>query len=340
MDKKPEEGIGYRATFEVMPEVALKGMDAAVIKRPVVEIAESDIDGMIDKLRAQRTTWAEVERAAEDGDQVTIDFKGYIDGELFEGGSANDVPLVLGSGRMIEGFEEGLVGAKARESRTLDLKFPDDYQTANLAGKAAKFEVEITKVSKPELPEVDEEFIKVFGASEGGIEAFRKDISTNMERELEQRVSAKVKGQAMAALLESNALEVPKVLVEQEADALKNRAEAQINANTGGQGGRELERDIFMDEAQRRVALGLIMSEVVKEGEIELDADRVRAKVEKIAADYESSEDVVKHYYSNKEELNQIQNLVLEEQVVDWVLDRVKVEEEPTSFAALTEGDS
>ncbi len=336
MDKAPEEGIGYRATFEVMPEITLKEMGDAVIKRPVVEITESDIDEMIDKLRAQRQTWSEVERAAEDGDQVRINFKGYIDDEPFEGGSAEDVPLVLGSGRMIEGFEEGLVGAKANENRTLNLKFPDDYQAAHLAGKAARFEVEITQVSKPELPEVDEEFIKMFGVSEGGIEAFRKDVRANMERELGQRIDARVKEQAMEALLKANEIEVPRVLVEQEADALKKRAEAQMNAGAPGQSDRELDREIFMDEAKRRVALGLIMTEVVKEGEIEVDADQVREKVEQIAADYESPEEVVKYYYGNKDQLAQVENLVLEEKVVDWVLDRVKVEEEPATFAALT----
>ncbi|HEC16297.1 MAG TPA: trigger factor [Sedimenticola sp.] len=336
MDKAPEEGIGYRATFEVMPEITLKEMGDAVIKRPVVEITESDIDEMIDKLRAQRQTWSEVERAAEDGDQVRINFKGYIDDEPFEGGSAEDVPLVLGSGRMIEGFEEGLAGAKANENRTLNLKFPDDYQAAHLAGKAARFEVEITQVSKPELPEVDEEFIKMFGVSEGGIEAFRKDVRANMERELGQRIDARVKEQAMEALLKANEIEVPRVLVEQEADALKKRAEAQMNAGAPGQSDRELDREIFMDEAKRRVALGLIMTEVVKEGEIEVDADQVREKVEQIAADYESPEEVVKYYYGNKDQLAQVENLVLEEKVVDWVLDRVKVEEEPATFAALT----
>jgi trigger factor len=336
MDKAPEEGIGYTATFEVMPKVVLKEMGELTIKRPVAEITQEDIDKMIDNLRKQRVEWTDVEREAQNDDRVTINFKGSIDGELFEGGSANDVPLVLGSGRMIAGFEQGLIGAKAGESRTLELTFPEDYQSEELAGKPASFEVEVTKVAEPKLPEVDEEFAKLFGASEAGVDGLLKDVRTNLERELERRIQAKVKDQAMKALLEANKLEVPKVLIEQEADELKQKALASLGQG-GAQADLQLPRELFLEDAERRVALGLIIGEVVRENKMEIDTGRVRSKIEQFAADYETPEDVVKWYYGNREQLAQVENLVLEEQVMDWVLEQVKVEEEPTTFAALTE---
>lgn len=335
-DKDPAEGFGYTATFEVMPTVELKDMSEATIQRPVAEISDEDVDKMIDNLRKQRIEWEEVERGAANDDRVIINFKGSIDGELFEGGSADDVPLVLGTGRMIEGFEEGLVGSKAGDKLTLDLTFPEDYQSEALAGKAATFDIELVTVSAPKLPEVDDEFAKLFGTSEGGVEALRKDVGTNLERELERRVQAKVKDQAMKALLDVHELEVPKVLIEQEAAELKKKALANLT-QSGQQADLELPQELFMEEAQRRVALGLIIGEVVRGNNMEIDADRVRKKVEQFAADYESPEEVINWYYGNKEQLSQIENLVLEEQVVDWVLEQVKVEQEQTSFSELAE---
>jgi len=338
LEKEIEDGFGYTATFEIMPEITLNEMSDITIKRPVARVEESDIDEMVEKLRTQRATWTTVDRAAEDGDQITINFKGYIDGELFDGGSADDVPLKLGSGQMIEGFESGLLGIKAGESRTLELTFPEDYQAANLAGKEAKFEVEATKIAISELPEVDEEFAKMFSAS-GNIADLRSDIRSNMERELELRVSSSVKEQAMQALLDANNIEVPVALVEDEAAGLKKQAEAEMaNGATGSDVKQELPLTLFMDNAKRRVSLGLIIGEVIKTNNLEVDADRLKAKIEQIAADYEDPKTVVDWYYNNKEQLSQLENVVLEEQVVDWVLDQVKVEEEQASFAGLTSG--
>jgi len=336
--KSPEDGFGYTATFEVMPEVALKEMADVTIKRPAARVEETDIDEMVEKLRMQRAAWTEVDRAAEDGDQIMINFKGYIDDEQFEGGSADNVPLKLGSGQMIDGFESGLMGIKAGESRTLELSFPEDYQAANLAGKDAKFEVEATKVSISELPEVDEEFAKMFSPT-GDIVGLRGEIRANMERELDSRVNASVKEQAMQALLDTNDLEVPTALIEEEAEGLRKRAEAEMAGNAGaGNQKQEFPLEIFMDNAKRRVTLGLIIGEVIKANNIEVDADRLKEKVEQIAADYEDPKTVVDWYYNNKEQLNQLENVVLEEQVVDWVLNQAKIEEEQTSFAGLTSG--
>ncbi len=338
LEKEIEDGFAYTATFEVMPEIALNEMSDITIKRPVARVEESDIDEMVEKLRTQRATWTAVDRAAEDGDQITINFKGYIEGELFDGGSADDVPLKLGSGQMIEGFEAGLLGIKAGESRTLELTFPEDYQAANLAGKEAKFEVEAIKIAISELPEIDEEFAKMFSAS-GNIADLRNDIRSNMERELESRISSSVKEQAMQALLDANNIEVPAALLEDEAAGLKKKAEAEMaNDSTESNAKQVLPLELFMDNAKRRVSLGLIMSEVIKANNIEVDAERLKAKIEQIAADYEDPKTVVDWYYNNEEQLSQLENVVLEEQVVDWVLDQVKVEEEQTSFAGLTSG--
>ncbi len=334
LEKDPGEGMAYTAVFEVMPEIKLSDLSGVSIKRPKVEVTDQDLQQMIEKLRKQRITWGEVERAAENGDQVTINFKGFIDDEAFPGGSADDVPLVLGSGSMIEGFEDGLIGAAAGDSRSLELKFPDEYRVANLAGKPARFEVEVTKVSEPVLPEVDEEFAKAFGVAEGGMEAFEKEIRSNMEREADGKVRNALKQQAMDALLEQNSIEIPQAMVKQEAQALLEQTRANL-AQSGHKSNMELPVDLFEDQAKRRVSLGLLIAEVVKANEIKLDEERVRARVEEVAQSYEQPQEVIDYYYSNQQQLAALQNLVMEEQVVDWVLEQAQVEDEPTSFDAL-----
>ncbi len=338
LEKSPQEGFGYTATFEVMPEVTLKEMTDVTIKRPVARVEESDIDEMVEKLRMQRAAWVEVDRPAEDGDQIIINFKGYIDDQPFDGGSADGVPLRLGADQMIDGFEAGLVGIQAGESRTLELTFPENYQVEKLAGKDVRFEVEAVKVSVSELPEADESFAKIFSPT-GNMAGLRGEIRANMERELKLRIDARVKEQAMQALLDANALEVPTALVEEEAAELKKQAQAELAENAAaGSPQQDLPLELFMENAKRRVSLGLIIAEVIKANDIQVDEDRLKAKVEQIAADYEDPKAVVDWYYNHEEQLNQLKNVVLEEQVVDWVLEQVKVEDEQTSFAGLTSG--
>jgi trigger factor len=334
LEKGDNEGMGYVAVFEVMPEVQLKELDGLTITRPVVEVTDEDLEAMIQKLRKQRTSWIEVDREARVDDQVTIDFKGYIDDEAFEGGSAEGVPLVLGSNAMIEGFEEGLVGAKAGDHRTLDLAFPEDYRVEKLAGKDAKFEVTITKVAKPVIPELDEAFAKAFGVAEGGVDALYKEIRSNMERELTQKIQSLVKEQAMEGLLKTHDLEVPKALIDQEAKTLLSQAKDNM-AQSGQSSNMELPVSLFEDQAKRRVSLGLIVSEIVRSNDIRVDPDRVRAKVEEFAQSYEDAQEVINYYYSNKNQLASVENVVLEDQVVDWVLDHAKVEESESGFDQL-----
>ncbi|MES9958900.1 MAG: trigger factor [Sedimenticola sp.] len=334
LEKDADQGMGYIATFEVMPEITLQDISDKEIKRPVAEVTDEDFAAMMDKLRNQRTTWNDVDRAAQDGDQVTIDFVGKVDGEAFEGGTANSVPLVLGSNSMIEGFESGLVGAAADEERNLDLQFPEDYRVDSLAGKAATFEVKVTKVAEPVLPEVDDEFAKAFGIAEGGVEALNKEIRSNMERELEDKIRNSLKDQAMEVLLEANPIDVPAVLVKQEAEALLQQMRANM-AQQGHNSEMDIPVNLFEDQAKRRVTLGLVIGEVIKENNIELDADRVRERVEQFAQSYEKPQEVIDYYYGNKQQLAAIENVVLEDQVVDWVLDQAKVEDAPAAFAEL-----
>jgi trigger factor len=331
LDKEPGEGMAYTAVFEVLPEIELSDLSGVTIKRPKVEVSEQNLEEMIEKLRKQRVTWNDVERSAETGDRVTINFKGYIDGELFEGGSAEQAPLILGSNSMIEGFEEGLVGAAKGDNRTLEVTFPEGYRAENLAGKPATFEVEVTAVAEPVLPEVDDEFIKPYGVSEGGVDAFKVEIRSNMVREAEEKIRNQLKQQAMDALLEKNAIDIPQAMVQQEAQALLEQTKANM-AQSGHSSDIELPMDLFEDQAKRRVSLGLLIAEVVKANDIQLDEERVRARVEEVAQGYEQPQEVIDYYYSNQQQLAGMQNLVLEEQVVDWVLEQAQVEDKDTPF--------
>jgi len=337
---EPVEGdsggdFGFTAVFEVMPEIELNDISDVQIQRPTAEVTDDDLEQMIEKLRKQRSTWADVERGAKTEDQVTINFKGFIDGEAFEGGSADGVPLVLGSNSMIEGFEEGLVGATSGETRTLELKFPENYGAGKLAGKPATFEVEVVKVAEPVLPELDDEFITAFGVAEGGVDALKKEVRSNMERELNDKIRDILKAKAMDALLEANPITVPQSIVMQEAQALKDQTKANME-QSGQSSTMDLPLNLFEDQAKRRVSLGLIVADVIKQNEIKLDEERVQSKIEQLAQSYEKPEEVIEFYKSNQEHMAAIQNVVLEDQVVDWVLDNAKVEEVTSGFDDIT----
>ena len=337
IELKDAEGgaLGYVATFEVMPEVSLNDLSGAMVKRPTARVEEADVDTMIDSLRRQRTNWVEVDRPAQDGDTAQISFKGSIDGEVFPGGSADHVPLMLGSGSMIPGFEAGLVGAAKGEVRTLDLTFPADYRVASLAGKAAVFEVTVHRVNEPRLPELDAEFVKSFGVADGTVESLRADVRSNMDRELEQRLEAALKERAMNLLMERNPLDIPAGMVADEARRLQEQARGEM-ARAGHSSALELPLSLFEEQARRRVWLGLLVGEVIRSKGLKVDNDRVRRKIERLAESYEDPQDVVNWYYGNREALRPVENLVLEDQVADWVLSEVQVGDEPTTFAAMT----
>lgn len=323
--------LEFVATFEVMPEVEPASLEGVSVEKLVAEISDEDLDKMLQTLCKQRTEWKAVERGAENDDRINIDFTGTLAGVAFEGGSAQEFPLVLGGKRMIDGFEEGLLGKKAGEEFTLELKFPEDYGQENLAGKDVQFAIKVNKVEAPEVPELNEELAKSFGVADGSVEALRKEVRENMEREMKARIAANNKQAVMDRIYEINELEIPQALIEQESRAMVEQMRAQMHIPAGKQEP-NLDPSLFSEQAKRRVALGLILSKLVHTNDLKVEADTLKSKVEEIAASYEKPEEVVKWYYGDRSRLAEVESLVLEDCVVDWVLDNVKVEEKKVNF--------
>ncbi|MEN8640575.1 trigger factor [Pseudomonas sichuanensis] len=321
--------LEFVAIFEVFPEFTVSGLESISVERLSAEVADADLDKMLDVLRKQNTRFEAVERAAQNDDQVNIDFVGKIDGEAFAGGSAKGTQLVLGSGRMIPGFEEGLVGAKAGEERVVNVTFPEDYQNLDLAGKAAEFTITVNSVSAPQLPELNEEFFAQFGIKESTLEGFRAEVRKNMERELRQAIKTKVKNQVMDGLLAANPIEVPKALLENEVNRLRVQAVQQFGGNIKPD---QLPAELFEEQAKRRVVLGLIVAEVVKQFELKPDDAKVREMIEEMASAYQEPEQVIAWYYKNDQQLNEVRSVVLEEQVVDTVLQKATVTDKSVSY--------
>ncbi|MGD8176601.1 trigger factor [Marinimicrobium sp. ARAG 43.8] len=333
--KQFEEGkdLEYVATFEVYPSVELGDFSGFEITRYKADVSAEDVDKMIDVLREHQAGWKEVDRAAQDGDQVNIDFVGTRDGVEFEGGSAKGQNLVLGSGSMIPGFEAGIEGLKAGEEKTLELTFPEDYQAEDLRGAKVEFKVTVNAVSEKELPELDKEFYAKFGVEKGGKPQFRKEVKANMTRELKNAVRNKVKTQVMDALLESHKPDLPKALVDSEIETLRQQMLQRFGGQQQNFDVKSLLPDnMFEEEAQRRVALGLVVGEIVKQHDIKVDSDRVRELVEEMASTYEEPEAVVNYYYENRQLLASVESAALEDQVVDFVLDKAKVTDESASY--------
>jgi trigger factor len=315
----------YTATFEVYPEVALSPISDLSIEKIEATVDGGDVDKMIEVLRKQKMDWVEVDRASADGDRISIDFVGTVDGEKFDGGSANDMPMVLGAGQMIPGFEEKLTGLKASDETTFKVPFPEDYAAKELAGKEAEFAVTVKKVEEPKLPEIDEEFAKAFGVESGDTEQLMSDIKANMERELDRKLRTVLKGNVMDALVAANPLDVPAAIVEQEAETLKKQTEVQTPGST-------LTVDAFMDDAKRRVQLGLILAEVAKMSSLNIDADMIKARIEEMAQDYDDPDEFVRYYMGNQELLSGVQTLVMEDKVVDWIVDQASVSTKNSTF--------
>lgn len=321
--------LEYIATFEVFPEIDVAGFETIEVERLQSDVADADLDKMLDVLRKQNISYVDADRAAQNDDQVVIDFVGKKDGEAFAGGSAKGTQLVLGSGRMIPGFEDGLVGAKAGEERVLNLSFPEEYHNKDLAGQAVEFTVTVTNVQAPQLPELNEEFFAQFGISEGGEAGFREEVRKNMQRELKQAIKTKVKNQVMDGLLAANAIEVPKAAIESEVNRLRQQAVQQFG---GGLQADQLPAELFEEQAKRRVSLGLIVAEVVKKFDLKPDEARVKAMIEELAGAYQEPEQVVSWYYKNEQQMNEVRSVVLEEQVVDTVLEKAKVTDKQVSY--------
>lgn len=326
--KNLEDGadLEFVAKVEIYPEITLADASTISVNRIEAEVTDADVDTMLETLRKQNAEWSVVDREANDGDQVTIDFVGYLGDEAFEGGAAEGHKLVLGSNTMIPGFESGIIGGKAGEERTISVTFPENYQAENLKGKEASFKITVSEVAEQVLPELNDEFVEKFGLQESTIEALRDEVRKNMERELNQAVKAKLKNSLFDGLLSINELEVPSALVGQEVDALRQRAAQQFGAQQGFDAS-QLPAELFQDEATKRAKLGLLISEVIKQYDLKVDDDRVRAFLEDMAQAYQEPQQVIDFYLKNKEQLAQVQSAVLEEQVVDKLLESAQVTE-------------
>jgi trigger factor len=324
--------LKYRAVFEIFPQVELKGLDSIEITRPTSEVTAADIDAMIDNLRQQRPVFSAVEREAQDTDRVTIDFVGTIDGTPFDGGEGEQVPVVLGAGRMLADFESGIKGMKAGEQKTIDVSFPENYGAAEVAGKTAQFAITVHKVEERKLPELDDEFCRSFGVDEGGIEQLRKEVEDNMRRELADAVHARVKQQVLDALIAANPLEVPKALVDAQVRELQVEAGRRMGAKDVSQ---LPPAETFAEPAKRRVTLGLLINEAIKQSGLQVDQERVQERLEELAQQFPEPEKALQTYRSNPQIRRQIESSVLEDQAIAWIAERAKVTEQPSTFKEL-----
>ena len=323
--------LEFVAKVEVYPTIELADASKIEVNRVVADVTEADVDTMLETLRKQNAEWSAVEREAKDGDQVTIDFEGFLGEEAFEGGAAQGHKLVLGSNSMIPGFEEGIVGIKAGEERTITVTFPESYQAEHLAGKEASFKITAHEVAEQVLPELNDEFASKFGLETADLASLRAEVQKNMERELSQAVKAKLKNSLFDQLLALNPVDVPASLVEQEVNGLRQQAARQFG-NMEGFDPSQLPAELFSEEATKRAKIGLLISEVIQKNELKVEDDRVRAFLEDMAQAYQEPQQVVEFYLNNKEQLAQVQSAVLEEQVVDKLLESAQITEVALSY--------
>ena len=326
------QDLVFTATFEIYPEVTLQGLDKVVVEKPQVEVKDEDVAEMLETLRKQQSTWTDADVAAEDGTRATINFVGSIDGELFEGGKADNFPLEMGQGRMIPGFEDGIKGKKAGDELTINVNFPEDYHAENLKGKAAEFAITVVKVEARELPEMNDEFVTKFGA-QGGVEGLKAEVRKNMERELAQTVKNKIKEQAINGLVEQNNIDVPSALIDQEVQVLRQQAVQRFGGNADS--APELPRELFEEQAKRRVVVGLLLGEVIKTEELKADDEKVKALINEMASAYEDPTEVVAYYEGNEQMMNNMRNVALEEQAIDAILAKAQVSEKAVGFNEL-----
>lgn len=332
------EPFVYEITLEVVPEFDVKGLDSLTVKKPVSEVTDNDIEKMIDTLRKQAADWKESETAAEDGDRVLIDFVGKIAGETFEGGSAEDVPVVLGTKQMLPEFEQALLGKQAGDDALATVNFPEDYHGKDVAGKTAEFGISVKLVEKPDLPEVDEDFVQRFGIEDGQKASLAKAIRQNMERELDGGIRRQINQQVMQHLVDANQVMIPEGMVAQEKERMAH--EQNLEQNIPDEAARQefIEKE-YNEPARRRVLLGLIMGKLLEEKKIKPDAKRVEAHIERVADTYEDPQEVREYYQQNPNAIEQIYAQVMEDQLIDLLLEDAKVIEEKHSFDAIMQGN-
>ncbi|MDE2196272.1 MAG: trigger factor [Gammaproteobacteria bacterium] len=330
----PGKDLEFTATFEVYPEVKLHALDGIKVQRPVAEVADADLHAMVDNLRQQRASWESISRGARKGDRVQVDFEGSIDGDAFPGSKGEKTFVVLGENRMLEDFEKGLDGVCAGENREFEVLFPDDYHVKEVAGKSAHFRVIVHRVDEQRLPELDETFCKSFGITEGGIEKLRAEVAANMRSEMADNVRRRMKDQVLDALLAANPVDLPATLVDEEVERLRQDALVRIGVKDSNKGV-ELPRELFEEQAKRRVSLGLIIGEIISQQQFKVDEQRVTARLEHMANDYSNPAEAVRSMRTNPGVMRQLETLVLEDQAVDWLLDKAMVTDKPTTFREL-----
>jgi trigger factor len=328
----PGADLKYRAVFEVIPEIALDHVDGLEVDRPVAEVSQADIEAMVQNLREQRPSFIEVERESREGDRVTMDFKGLINGKAFEGSTGDDVAVILGSGRMLKDFETGILGAKAGEQKQIAVPYPAEYHNKDLAGQTAEFTVQVKKVEEKQLPPLDDAFCREYGVTEGGIERLLSEVADNMRRELADNVRARLKQQLFDRFLAANPVDVPNALVQQQVRDMQMDTARRMGAKEASQ---VPPAEPFIEPARRRVALGMLVNELVKSRNLQLDRAKVDARLADLAATYPDPDAIIGAYRQNPDAMRQVEGMVLEDQVVDYLLARAKVNDQPSTFKEL-----
>lgn len=334
-DEADKTQISFAATFEIYPEIKLGDISGAKIERLALAVSDADVDKTIEILRKQRVTWSPAERAAADGDRVTVDFTGRLDGVEFPGGKGEGMAIVLGEGRMLPDFEKGVAGIKAGETRSFDVKFPDDYQAENLRGKTAQFEAAATKVEAPVLPALDAEFARTLGVTDGDIAKMRTEVRGNVEREVAKRIESDLKSKVMQALIDSTPLDLPKSLVDMEIERMMQSMRAEFESRGMKMDQMPINPQMFEEQGKRRVSLGLIIGELIKVKELKPKPDMVKKQIEDYAQSYEHPAEVVKWIYSEPQRYSEFEALALEAGVVKWVIDNAKLEDKAIGFDEL-----
>ena len=330
---EPGSDLKYAAVFEVMPEVKVAPFEAIQLKRPAAEVTEADVDAMIESMRRQRPDFHEVTRPAQATDRVTVDYDGTVAGEAFEGGEGRDVPFVIGAGQVLPQFDTIATGASVGDTRQVTIVYPENHGSKALAGKTAEFTLTVKKIEEQVLPPIDEAFCRAFGVEEGGIETLRTEVRASMEREMTSVIRGRLRAQVMEALYRNNPLEVPKALVEDAVQQLQVDAGRRAGARDASQ---LPPREQFLEAARQRVALGMIMSEIVRNLALTLDRTRVQTRVEDLVASFPNPEETRRQYLSSPDAMRQIESAVLEDQAIDAIVDKASVTDQPASFRELT----
>ncbi len=332
-----DKGFAYVATFEVLPEITLQGLDKIAVTKPEIEIADKDCDDMIHNLRKQKAVWSAVDRQSNEGDRVIVDFNGTLKGEPIKGGQGKEVPVVLGEGRMLPDFEKALIGSKAGDEKSIKVKFPKDYHDEELASKKVDFTIKVHRVEEEELPPLDDTLAELYDVKEGGLATLRADVRANMEREAKQRVSGDIKEQALNGLVDANPIEIPNSLKEREIQSLQHEAMRRLGIEDHD---KAPPAENFAEAAERRVRLGLLVRQLIQDNNLSVDTDRVRKHVEEMCASYENAEDMIAMYMRNEQAIAQIEPIVLEEQAVEWLTENGVVKTRKAGFQEYMNKDS